>query len=74
MVEDSKTGKRHVKVVNALPVPLTLNVNGLDIPQGTPYEGFTGKPDDQQVTTEKGATAAGSIVIPPYTLRVFTPL
>ena len=74
VVEDSKTGKRHVKVVNALPVPLTLNVNGLDIPQGTPYEGFTGKPDDQQVTTEKGATAAGSIVIPPYTLRVFTPL
>ena len=74
VVEDSKTGKRHVKVVNALPVPLTLNVNGLDIPQGTPYEGFTGKPDDQQVTTEKGTTAAGSIVIPPYTLRVFTPL
>ena len=73
VVEDSKTGKRHVKVVNALPVPLTLNVSGLDLPQGTPYEGFTGKPDDQRVTTEKGVITAGSIVIPAYTLRVFTP-
>ena len=71
VVEDSKTGKKHLKVVNALPVPLTLTLQGIDIPQGTPYEGFGGQPDNQSVTTEKGVVGGGSIVIPPYTLRVF---
>ncbi|MBR6979827.1 MAG: alpha-N-arabinofuranosidase [Prevotella sp.] len=71
VVEDSKTGKRHLKVVNALPVALTLHVEGLSIPTGTSYEGFSGKPADQQVTLEKGTVTSGTLTLPPYSLRVF---
>ncbi len=71
VVEDSKTGKRHLKVVNALPAALTLHVEGLPIPEGTPYEGFSGKPADQQVTLEKGTVTGGTLTLPPYSLRVF---
>ena len=71
VVEDSKTGKRFLKVVNALPTPLTLNVEGINIPQGARYEGFNGKPENQRVEIEKGTTQGGTLTLPPYTLRVY---
>ena len=71
MVEDSKTGKKFLKVVNALPTPLTLNVEGINIPQGARYEGFNGKPENQRVEIEKGTTQGGTLTLPPYTLRVY---
>ena len=71
MVEDSKTGRRYLKVVNALPVELTLHLDGLSLPQGTSYEGFSGQPGDQQVTCGKGTTPEGDLILPPYTLRVY---
>ena len=71
VVENSKTGKKYLKVVNALPAPLTLNVEGISIPQGTRYEGFCGKPENQRVEIEKGTTQDGVLTLPPYTLRVY---
>ena len=71
VVEDSKTGRRYLKVVNALPVALTLDVEGLTLPEGTEWEGISGQPADQQVKVEKGKTSSGALTLPPYTLRVF---
>ena len=71
LVEDSKTGHRYLKVVNALPVELTLQLDGVIIPEGTPYEGFSGQPGDQQVKCEKGTVTSGTPTLPPYTLRVY---
>ena len=71
MVEDTQTGNRYLKVVNALPVPLTLHTEGITIPQGTAWEGICGQPRDQHVTPEKGTTDSDTITLPPYALRVF---
>jgi len=71
MVEDSHTGKRYLKVVNALPAPLTLHLEGIALPEGTPWEGISGKPADQRVKAEKGTTPAGDLLLPPYSLRVY---
>jgi alpha-L-arabinofuranosidase len=71
VVEDSKTGHRYLKVVNALPATLTLQVEGITIPQGTEWEGISGQPRDQHVTPEKGTTDSDTVTLPPYTLRVF---
>lgn len=69
VVEDSKTGKRYLKVVNALPVEVTLATKGITIPAGASYEGFGGKPDDQSVVIEKGTISDGNITLPPYSFR-----
>ena len=71
VVEDSKTGKRYLKVVNALPAPLTLQLKGISVPQDASYEGFSGTPDQQQVTMEKGTDGGSALTLPPYTLRVY---
>ena len=71
VVEDSKTHRRLLKVVNALPVPLTLHVEGLSLPEGTPWEGISGQPADQQVKVEKGKAEGGDLTLPPYSLRVY---
>ena len=69
VVEDSKTGKRYLKMVNALPVSLTLQIEGINLKNGIIYEGFEGRPNDQKVKIEKGK--ADAIVMPPYSFRVF---
>ena len=70
LVRDSKTGNRYLKLVNALPVALTLNLNGLSIPEGTKAEGFNGKPEDQQVEITTQPIGGQQLTLPPYAFRV----
>lgn len=71
LVRDSKTGRRYLKLVNALPVALTLNLSGLSIPEGARAEGFDGRPEDQQPAAGTMSLEGGnSLTLPPYALRV----
>ena len=69
VVTDSKSGKKYVKLVNALPSALKLNVSGLDISGNTAIEGFRGMPADKAVQPADGVKVEGSaITLPPYTV------
>ena len=70
MVRDSKTGKKYLKLVNALPVELTISLNGLMIPEGTLAEGFDGQPEEQSVEVKSFEVKGEKIVLPPYAFRV----
>ena len=72
LVKDSKTGRRYLKLVNALPVALRLTLEGITIPEGTMAEGFEGEPEQQavKVTTGPLAIEGGTVVLPPYAIRV----
>ena len=70
LVRDSKTGRRYLKLVNALPVELTLTVQGLTIPAGCRTEGFSGKPEDQRIEVTSGMTDNGAVKLPPYAFRI----
>ena len=72
LVRNAKDGRRYLKLVNALPVELTLQVNGLTIPAGSVTQEFSGKPEDQSVQVTTGSTAGSSITLPPYAFRVIT--
>ena len=69
LVANTTTGKRYLKLVNALPVTLQLNLEGLDLPATVECEQLSGNVEDQyakavRITTDKPLT------LPPYTLRV----
>ena len=69
VVTDSKSGKKYVKLVNALPSTLKLNVSGLDISGNTAIEGFRGMPADKAVQPADGVKIEGSaITLPPYSV------
>lgn len=69
VVTDSKSGKQYVKLVNALPSALKLNVNGLDISGNAAIEGFRGMPADKAVQPADGVKIEGSaITLPPYSV------
>ena len=70
VVRDSKTGRRYLKLVNALPVALTITLNGLTIPDGSRMEGFNGQPEDQKVDVKSEETRGGEVTLPPYAFRV----
>ena len=70
VVKDSKSGKTHVKLVNALPVAVNLSVEGLSL-SGAKGEGFCGKPEEQKVTMVP-LTLGEHITLPPYSLSVVT--
>ena len=70
LVRNTKTGRQYLKLVNALPVELTLKVNGLDIPAGSKTEGFCGQPEDQQTQVIVGEMNNGELSLPPYSLIV----
>ena len=70
VVRNSKTGKTYLKVINALPEPLILNVEGLTIPAGTKAIGFDGLPEDQQVVLKTEETTGKRLTLPPYSIRV----
>lgn len=72
VVKDSKTGKTYITLVNALPSTLTLNINGLTIPQNTSAVGFNGKVTDKTVQLDDFPVSGQEISLPPYAIRVIT--
>ena len=69
LVADSKTGRRYLKLVNALPRTLEVKVEGLQLPSQVTCQQFTGSIDDQHARTEVITTSAPT-TLPPYSLRV----
>ena len=69
LVRDSQTGRRYLKLVNALPTELQLSVSGLNIPADAPYEGFSGQPEEQRLNLTSGQAGA-TLTLPPYSFRV----
>jgi alpha-L-arabinofuranosidase len=70
VVRNSRTGKTYLKVINALPEKLILDVEGLAIPVGTKTIGFDGLPEDQQVVIKTEETTGKTLELPPYSIRV----
>lgn len=76
IVRDSKTGKKYLKLVNALPRELSITVDGISIPADAKVVGFSGQPKDQTVTVTSGidslqlkpGTQNSQLVVPPYTV------
>ena len=72
VVKDSKTGDTYLKVVNALPSSLNLDVNGLPFGQQTVVEGFYAKPGDKSVAMFdadiKAEISGSKLSMPPYSV------
>ncbi len=76
VVRDSKTGKKYLKLVNALPRELNITVDGISIPADAKVVGFSGQPKDQTVTVTSGidslqlkpGTQNSQLLVPPYTV------
>jgi alpha-L-arabinofuranosidase len=69
VVRDSKTGKRYLKLVNALPSTLKIHVEGINLPATVKCQQFTGAIDDQKAKTVEIETNEPT-TLPPYSLRV----
>ena len=69
LVRDSKSGKRYLKLINALPTTLHITVEGIQIPATVKCQQFTGAIDDQKAKTEEIETSTPTL-LPPYSLRV----
>ena len=69
LVRDSKTGRQYLKLVNALPCPLKVNVQGLTMPSVVKCQQFTGAIDDQKAKAVEIETSEPT-TLPPYSLRV----
>ncbi len=63
-------GKVIVKLVNAQPSRLTLNIVGVSFADGTVAEGFAGKPGDKAVTTVKTSVKGQKVTLPAYSVVV----
>lgn len=69
VVRDSKTGKRYLKLINALPSTLKIRVEGINLPATVKCQQFTGSIDDQKAKTTEIETNEPT-TLPPYSLRV----
>ena len=69
LVTDSRTGKRYLKLINALPVTLQLTAEGLVLPSTVECEQFSGDIEDQHAKAVR-LTTDTPLTLPPYTLRV----
>ena len=69
LVRDTKTGKRYLKLINALPTTLHITVEGIQIPANVKCQQFTGAIDDQKAKAEEIETSTPTL-LPPYSLRV----
>ena len=69
LVVDSRTGRRYLKLVNALPRTLQIAVDGLSLPPSVTCEQLTGAVDDQRARATTITTDAPT-TLPPYTFRV----
>ncbi len=71
IVKDSTTGRKYLKLVNALPTELTVNISGMEIPAGAKARGFSGKPEEQRTAVKEAILDGGSQVkLPAYTLYI----
>ena len=61
-----ETDHRYLKLVNAMPDPLVLKINGLSLPEGAKAETFCGKPKDQQVELKSLSLSGSQLTLPPY--------
>jgi len=68
VVKDTKTGKTYVKLVNALPVAVDLDVKGLSL-VGAKGETFCGKPTDRK-TECRPITLGEAVTLPAYSFTV----
>ena len=69
-----KEGRTTLKIVNAMPVDLVLNVQGFTGGQTFEFEGIGGQPGDKSVRKESGTEVVaenGTITIPSYTYRTY---
>ncbi len=73
MVKDSDSGRRYLKIVNALPVTTEVSIRGISLPDDYEYEELTGNPGDTHVRTQKGkGNGNKAIPMPPYSFKVIT--
>ncbi|WP_036876532.1 alpha-L-arabinofuranosidase C-terminal domain-containing protein [Xylanibacter oryzae] len=74
VVEDSKSGNVYIKIVNAMPVQLSLNVDGMELANNIKYEGFEGSPKDLKEKRIIGIYTFNNndwvIAIPAYSVRI----
>lgn len=71
VVADSKTGKKWLKIVNVMPLFLTVDIEGTTLPEKLNVKGFEGKPDDTTPKIEDKVERYGNtLVLPPYSIRV----
>lgn len=67
VVKDSKTGKTFVKLVNALPVEVTVSILGFNANNLT---WFSGKIDDKKVEVQTSPISSSVITLKPYSLNI----
>lgn len=73
VVADSKTGRRVVKLVNMLPVPLKANLSELGIKaKNVSAEQLTGDPADETAKSAHTTVALPEATLPPYSFTVFS--
>ena len=71
LVRDVATGRRYLRLVNALPVTSEINLQGISLPAEYQYEEMTGKPADTQTVIRRGKEkGTRSVMMPPYSFRV----
>lgn len=71
VVNDTKTGKTYLRIVNVLPVDLKLDVKGLTFTNNKlKWRGFNGKPGQQRTKLEEGIMLSDNIELPPYSFRI----
>ncbi len=69
LVINSKTGRKYLKLVNALPSTLKFNISGLDLPTTVECEQLSGNVEDQAAKAQV-ITTNSPTTLPPYSLRV----
>ena len=70
IVKNTKLGKTYLKLINALPAQLSLNIEGLPIPAGATYEELSGKVNEKHAKISKSKVDGPNMTLPPYTVRI----
>ena len=70
LVRDSRTGRRCLKLVNALPVELRVKVDGLSLPATVKCEQFAGRNIEDQRAKAEVIETSEPTTLPPYSIRV----
>ena len=70
IVKNTKLGKTYLKLINALPAQLSINIEGLPIPAGATYEEQSGKVNEKHAKISKSKVDGPNMTLPPYTVRI----